>query len=196
MRLEVTFKGSFPSLWKMPEGNLPQFAFIGRSNVGKSSLINMLTDRKKIAKVSKQPGKTQLINLFEVDEKWILVDLPGYGYAKESKKKRKNWEVMVNTYLKEAPVLHLAFVLIDSNIPPQQIDLDFINWLGTNGIPFSLVFTKTDRLVARKTAKNVEAFCEALLADWESLPPYFLASSISRAGRDEILSYIVSLDDQ
>jgi len=194
MQVEVTFKGSFPSLSKMPAGNLPQFAFIGRSNVGKSSLINMLTDHRKLAKVSKQPGKTQLINLFEVDEKWVLVDLPGYGYAKESKKKRKSWEVMVNTYLKEAPMLQLAFVLIDSNIPPQQKDLDFINWLGTQGIPFSLVFTKTDRLVPRKTAKNVEAFCEALLEEWESLPPHFLASSVSKAGRDEILSYIVSLE--
>ncbi|MCL4109166.1 UNVERIFIED_CONTAM: hypothetical protein GTU68_028347 [Idotea baltica] len=177
----------------MPDDNLPQFAFIGRSNVGKSSLINMLTDRKKLAKVSKQPGKTQLINLFEVDEKWVLVDLPGYGYAKESKKKRKSWEVMVNTYLKDAPMLQLAFVLIDSNIPPQQIDLDFINWLGEHGIPFSLVFTKTDRLVARKTAKNVEAFCQVLLENWETLPPQFLASSVSRVGREEILSYIDSI---
>ena len=188
MVVEVTFKGSFPSLKKMPETKLPQFAFIGRSNVGKSSLVNMLTDRKNIAKVSKQPGKTQMINLFEVNEKWMLVDLPGYGYAKQSKKKRKSWEVMVNDYLLQAPLLQVA--LVDANIPPQANDLEFINWLGEHAIPFCLVFTKTDRQNARKNAAQIRLFNEKLLEYWEELPPYFLVSSVTRAGQEDLQKYI------
>ncbi|MCB0685022.1 MAG: YihA family ribosome biogenesis GTP-binding protein [Saprospiraceae bacterium] len=187
---EVHFKGSFPSLKKMPECKLPQFAFIGRSNVGKSSLINLLTERKSIAKVSKQPGKTQMINLFEVNEEWILVDLPGYGYAKESKKKRSSWKSMVSTYLLESPMLHLAFVLIDANVPPQAIDIEFINWLGQNGIPFNLVFTKIDRQNTLQNNKQIEAFRNKMLENWEELPPYFAVSSVTRVGQEDLQSYI------
>lgn len=190
---EVSFKGSFPSIAKMPDIPLPQFAFIGRSNVGKSSLINLLTERKNIAKVSKQPGKTQLINLFEVNEKWMLVDLPGYGYAKESKKKRQSWHKMVSDYLIAAPRLQVAFVLIDINIPPQDLDISFINWLGGKGIPFHLVFTKTDRQNERKNKKSVAQFCERLLEDWEELPRYFQVSSVTRSGQEELQQYIDDL---
>jgi GTP-binding protein len=190
MVTEVHFKGSFPSLAKMPVSDLPQFAFIGRSNVGKSSLINMLTNRKDIAKVSKQPGKTQLLNLFEVNGQWILVDLPGYGYAKQSKKKIRSWKTMVTDYLLNAPNLKLAFVLIDANIPPQANDISFINWMGEHGIPFSLIFTKTDRQNARKIKLQVELFRQELLKFWEELPPHFLASSVTRKGQEEIQTYI------
>jgi GTP-binding protein len=190
---EVSFKGSYPSLAKMPKDDLPQFAFIGRSNVGKSSMINMLTGRKGLAKVSKQPGKTQMINLFGVDNEWILVDLPGYGYAKQSKKKRSSWLIMVNNYLVNAPFLQVAFVLIDSNIPPQTNDIEFINWLGENQIPYCLVFTKIDKLNARKIDHNVKIFQEALLMHWESLPPQFLVSSVTKSGREALLKYIESL---
>jgi GTP-binding protein len=193
---DVHFKGSFPSLTKMPVSKLPQFAFIGRSNVGKSSLINMLTDRKNLAKVSKQPGKTQMINLFEVNEAWLLVDLPGYGYAKQSKKKRRSWEIMVNDFLLNAAELKVAFVLIDANIPPQANDVEFINWLGSKGVPFSLVFTKTDRQNATKINRSVDSFCQHLLQFWEELPPLFLASAVTRKGQKEILDYIDQISTQ
>jgi GTP-binding protein len=193
---DVHFKGSFPSLVKMPASKLPQFAFIGRSNVGKSSLINMLTDRKNLAKVSKQPGKTQMINLFEVNEAWLLVDLPGYGYAKQSKKKRRSWETMVNNYLLNSEDLRLSFVLIDANIPPQANDVEFINWLGGNGIPFSLIFTKTDRQNDTKINRSIKLFCQHLLEFWEELPPQFLASAVTRKGKKEILEYIGQVSAQ
>lgn len=190
MLTEVDFKGSFPSLAKMPVSDLPQFAFIGRSNVGKSSLINMLTNRKNIAKVSKQPGKTQMLNLFEVNSRWTLVDLPGYGYARESKKKRKIWQTMVTDYLMNAPALKLTFVLIDANIPTQTIDVEFINWLGKNQIPFCLVFTKIDKQNARKINRQVASFRQELLNFWEELPPHFLVSSVTGKGREDLLHYI------
>ncbi|MBK8506293.1 MAG: YihA family ribosome biogenesis GTP-binding protein [Saprospiraceae bacterium] len=193
---DVHFKGSFPSLAKMPVSKLPQFAFMGRSNVGKSSLINMLIDRKNLAQVSKQPGKTQMINLFEVNEAWLLVDLPGYGYAKQSKKKRKSWEIMVNDYLLNAAELKVSFVLIDANIPPQANDVGFINGLGSKGLPFSLVFTKTDRQSPRKINRSIDLFCQHLLEFWEELPPHFLASAVTRKGQKEILDYIEQIAAQ
>lgn len=193
---DVHFKGSFPSLVKMPVSKLPQFAFIGRSNVGKSSLINMLTDRKNLAKVSKQPGKTQMINLFEVNEAWLLVDLPGYGYAKQSKKKRRSWEIMVNNYLLNAENLKVSFVLIDANIPPQANDVEFINWLGSNGVPFSLVFTKTDRQNDTKINRSIDLFCQHLLEFWEELPTCFLVSAVTKKGKKEILDYIEQISTQ
>lgn len=191
--IDVSFKGSYPSLGKMPKEAMTQFAFIGRSNVGKSSMINMLTNRKGLAKVSKQPGKTQMINLFEVDKNWILVDLPGYGYAKQSKKKRESWLVMVNTYLLNSPDLKVAFVLIDSNIPPQENDIEFINWLGEHQIPFNIIFTKIDKMSARKIDHNVQTFQKTLLEHWESLPAHFLVSSVTKAGREGLLQYIETL---
>lgn len=192
---EVNFVGSFPSIDKMPDSRLPQFAFIGRSNVGKSSLINLVTERKNIAKVSKQPGKTQMLNLFEVNGRWMLVDLPGYGYAKESKKKRKSWQKMVSEYLIKAPMLQVAFVLIDINIPPQENDIAFINWLGSREIPFHLVFTKTDRQNSRKNKKQIEHFSQKLLEYWEELPRYFQVSSVTKQGQEELQHYIDKLAD-
>ncbi|NND35079.1 MAG: YihA family ribosome biogenesis GTP-binding protein [Saprospiraceae bacterium] len=191
--IDVEYKGSYPSLSKMPATKLGQFAFIGRSNVGKSSMINMLTNRKSLAKVSKQPGKTQMINLFEVDQHWTLVDLPGYGYAKQSKKKRNSWMIMVNNYLLSAPELKVAFVLIDSNIPPQTIDLEFINWMGEKGIPFCIVFTKIDKLKAARIERNVQVFNDTMLLNWESLPPQFRVSSVTAQGKEELLEYIETL---
>ena len=191
--IDVIFKGSYPSIAKMPSSDLAQFAFIGRSNVGKSSMINMLTNRKGLAKVSKVPGKTQMINLFSVDQQWMLVDLPGYGYAKQSKKKRSSWLTMVNNYLLHAPNLRVAFILIDSNISPQNIDLEFINWLGENEIPFCIIFTKIDKLNANKLNHNVKVFNETMLKYWESLPPQFLVSSVTRHGKEKLLNYIETL---
>lgn len=190
----VRFIGSFPSLSQVPDLAQPQYAFIGRSNVGKSSLINMLTGRKSIAKVSKQPGKTQLINLFMVDDSWLLVDLPGYGYAKESKRKRARWEKMVRNYLIGSDHLVNTFVLLDSNIPGQQIDLDFINWMGENRLPFSIVYTKIDRVKKSKIPAHIKAIRSTLLEYWESLPPEFLASSVSGEGQETILTYIEELN--
>lgn len=190
---DVSFKGSFPSVGKMPDAPYPQFAFIGRSNVGKSSLINLLTERKSIAKVSKQPGKTQLINLFLVNSKWMLVDLPGYGYAKESKKKRSAWKIMVNNYLLQASQLQVAFILIDVNVPPQAIDIEFINWMGEKGIPFNLVFTKIDRQNSLKNEQQIKIFSDTLLEYWEEIPRYFQVSSVTRAGQEELQQYIDGL---
>lgn len=193
---EVHFVGSFPSLAKVPANSFPQFAFVGRSNVGKSSLINMLTGRKSIAKVSKQPGKTQMINLFDIDGSWSLVDLPGYGYAKESKKKRERWELMVRNYLKHAQHLQTAFVLLDSNIPPQKIDIEFVNWMGEHAIPFCIIFTKVDKSKRQKLGRNIKAIQDALLIFWEELPPQFKVSSVTTEGRDELLSFIEEVRNQ
>mgnify|MGYP001007000014 CR=1 FL=1 len=178
---------------KCPEPNKAEFAFIGRSNVGKSSLINMLVNKKDLAKTSSKPGKTQLINHFEINNEWFLVDLPGYGYAVTSKSNRASWGKMITNYLTKRENLISVFVLIDSRISPQKIDLEFINFLGENEIPFSMVFTKTDKQGVIATSKNVELFIKALQKDWVELPKYFLSSSISKLGRDEILSEIEQL---
>ncbi|MBX2816204.1 MAG: ribosome biogenesis GTP-binding protein YihA/YsxC [Saprospiraceae bacterium] len=192
---DVVFKGSFPRYTALPEGDLPAYAFVGRSNVGKSSLINALTGRKKLARVSKTPGKTQLINLFEVEKEWHLVDLPGYGYAKESKKMRKKWDQMVRNYLQHAPNLVLAFVLVDSNIPLQARDLEFINWLGEKQLPFALVFTKVDRHRKRKDREaKINAIKSGLLEYWTDLPACFEVSAIRGDGKEEILLYIDTLN--
>ncbi|MBP1645180.1 MAG: putative GTP-binding protein EngB [Bacteroidetes bacterium] len=178
---------------KCPEPNKAEFAFIGRSNVGKSSLINMLVNKKDLAKTSSKPGKTQLINHFEINNEWFLVDLPGYGYAVTSKSNRASWGKMITNYLTKRENLISVFVLIDSRISPQKIDLEFINFLGENEIPFSMVFTKTDKQGVIATSKNVDLFMKALQKDWVELPKYFLSSSISKIGRDEILSEIEQL---
>ena len=175
---------------KCPKPDKAEFAFIGRSNVGKSSLINMLTGRKNLAKTSSKPGKTQLINHFKIDEQWYLVDLPGYGYAKTSKKNRAAWEQMIADYLIYRENLQIVFVLIDSRLEPQKIDLEFINWLGENQIPFALIFTKADKQSINKGQQNIAKLKRALRATWEVLPPIYLTSSETSLGKNEVSHYI------
>lgn len=186
----ATFVVSNTDYKKCPDTGLPEYAFIGRSNVGKSSLINMLTNNKSLAKTSVRPGKTQLINHFLINKQWYLVDLPGYGYARISKSARAQWQKMTNDYLLQRETLMNTFVLIDSRLTPQQIDLDFISFLGQNGIPLSIVFTKADKQNQRETALNVNSFKKALSNEWEELPPLFITSSVSGTGRSKILDYI------
>lgn len=187
---KAEFVSSYPRENLCPKDGRPEFAFIGRSNVGKSSLINMLTGRKGLAKVSGTPGKTQLINFFDINEHWYLVDLPGYGYAKVSKTQQRALAAMIDGYLIRRAALVLAFVLIDSNIPPSQTDLDFINHLGEHQIPFALVFTKTDRHKKGNLDQNIEDFLQEMLKSWETLPPYFRTSSTYGTGREEMLDFI------
>lgn len=175
---------------KCPTTGLPEYAFIGRSNVGKSSLINMLTGRKGLAMTSQKPGKTQLINHFLINRDWYLVDLPGYGYARLSRDGRDGLRKMIEDYILERTELVCLFVLLDSRLEPQRIDLEFIEWLGEEGIPFALVFTKADKLSRGKLAANIAAYKERLLQQWEELPPLFITSAEARLGRDELLSYI------
>lgn len=175
---------------KCPQDGKPEFAFIGRSNVGKSSLINMLTAKKKLAKTSGTPGKTQLINHFEINKEWYLVDLPGFGYAKASKKSRQSWEIFITEYLLHREELLTTFVLIDARLPPQGIDLEFMNWCGGKGIPFSIVFTKTDKLSSSALQKNLNSYKKELLKFWSELPPLFVTSSQSNFGRESVLNYI------
>lgn len=173
-----------------PTDGKPEFAFIGRSNVGKSSLINMLTNNKKLAKTSSTPGKTQLINHFEINEKWYLVDLPGYGYAKVSKVNRNMFEKFISEYLLERKELVNTFVLLDSRLPPQKIDMEFMNWCGEKGIPFSLVFTKIDKISSSELQKNLAAYKKEMLKYWDELPPVFTTSSESKFGQEKLLNYI------
>ncbi|MBK9337787.1 MAG: YihA family ribosome biogenesis GTP-binding protein [Lewinellaceae bacterium] len=187
---KAEFVSSFTAESHCPKTGLPEFAFIGRSNVGKSSLINMLTARNGLAKVSGTPGKTQLLNFFNINDRWYLVDLPGYGYAKVSKSQQKTLAAMIEGYLIRRAPLVLVFVLIDSNVPPTAIDLEFVNRLGEFGVPFALAFTKTDRQKKGVLDNNVEAFLEAMRETWESLPPHFITSSKYSTGREEILDYI------
>jgi GTP-binding protein len=187
---EVNFIGSFTDVKKTPLLESPEFAFIGRSNVGKSSLINYLCKRKKLAKTSSTPGKTQLINLFDVEGKWILADLPGYGYAKISKTTRERWGKMIERYLLEREKLCSVFLLIDSRIPPQEIDIEMINWLGEKQIPFILIFTKTDKMKPMELQNNLVKFFAHLRDKWETLPEYILTSSIKDKGRNEIIDFI------
>jgi len=193
--VSAKFLGSFPDFAKCPKDKLTEYAFIGRSNVGKSSLINYLTDRTKLAKTSRTPGKTQMINYFMIDESWYLVDLPGYGYAKLSKKHRSSLEKMIKEYMKNRLQLVNAFVLIDSRISPQPIDLEFIDFLGKHQVPFSIVFTKVDKQSNEKTMQNVDRFKKKLNETWQSLPPIFITSSVKRIGGEEVLSYIKSINE-
>lgn len=170
--------------------NKPEYAFIGRSNVGKSSLINMLTGNSKLAKTSARPGKTQLINHFLINDDWYLVDLPGYGWAKISQKERESWDKMVREYLLLRENLKCVFVLIDSRLDPQKIDVDFIRWLGENSVPFLIVFTKADKQSKSKTQANVEKFKKELLKEWEEIPEYIITSSVTNEGQEELLKTI------
>lgn len=180
---------------KCPAPTLPEFAFIGRSNVGKSSLINALANQKSLAKTSGKPGKTQLINHFLINKKWYLVDLPGYGYAKTSKSKRKKWEAFIEEYLLTRENLYTTFILLDSRLEPQKIDLEFMSWCGENQLPFSMVFTKTDKLSNVELQKNLAAYKREMLKYWEEMPPMFTTSSVSGQGREELLNYIQELID-
>ena len=177
-----------------PKTNLPEYAFIGRSNVGKSSLINMLTQRSKLAMTSSTPGKTLLINHFLVNKEWYLVDLPGYGYAQRGKKMMDKIKKMIEDYVLTREQMTCLFVLVDSRLSPQNNDLKFIEWLGENGIPFAIIFTKADKQSTSKTNRNVELYLKTLQEQWEELPPYFISSSEKKTGRDEILNYIESVN--
>ena len=193
---QITFLGSFPRVSITPPSSLPEFAFIGRSNVGKSSLINFLCGRKKLAKISSTPGKTQMINLFEINEEWILADLPGYGYARTSKKTRAKWTVMIENYLLERPNLATVFLLIDGRIPPQDSDLSQLEWLAKNGIPFCIVFTKADKVKEDQLKKNMDTFFAELNKIFETLPNYFVTSSSKKIGREDLLDYIRFVQEQ
>lgn len=175
---------------KCPQDGKPEYAFIGRSNVGKSSLINMLTNRKGLAMTSSKPGKTQLINHFIINDEWYLVDLPGYGYAQRGKENRLQIRNIIDSYISKREALVNLFVLIDSRHEPQKIDLEFIAWLGESQVPFSIVFTKADKLSKSKVDMNVNAYLDKLREEWEDLPPVFVTSSEHKIGRDEILDYI------
>ncbi len=186
----ASFLQSNTSIVKLPKADKPEYAFIGRSNVGKSSLINMLTGRKNLAKVSATPGKTITINHFIINDEWYLVDLPGYGFAKRSKKDREMWKAMLDAYILGRQNLVTTFVLVDSRIEPQKIDLDFISNLGENQVPFVIVFTKCDKLSGRQLAENVENYKRRLSEEWEELPPMVITSSEKGIGRDDILNLI------
>ncbi len=179
---------------KCPKDGKPEYAFIGRSNVGKSSLINMLTGRNKLAKTSGKPGKTQLINHFVINDNWYLVDLPGYGYAKTSKSNRAKWEKFISEFLTKREELVNIFVLLDSRLEMQKIDLEFMNWCGEQGLPFSMVFTKIDKLSSTQLQKNLAKYRKEMLKYWEELPPVFTTSSESKFGREKLLNYIEQIN--
>jgi GTP-binding protein len=179
---------------KCPKTGLPEYAFIGRSNVGKSSLINMLTGFKKLAMTSSTPGKTLLINHFLINKQWYLVDLPGYGYANRGKKGVADIQRVIGSYLENRMEMTCLFVLIDSRLEPQKIDMNFMNWLGENQVPFAIVFTKADKQSKSRTESNVKVYLEKLKEQWEELPPYFVTSSLSGVGKDEMLAYIDSIN--
>ena len=181
---------------KCPKPNLPEYAFIGRSNVGKSSLINMLANRDKLAKTSGTPGKTQLINHFLINEAWYIVDLPGYGFAKVSQSQRRSWEQMIENYLRKRENLVNVFVLIDSRHTPQKLDLEFVDQLGKWQVPFTLVFTKADKSTQLDTSRNVKGFLNKLKENWEFLPAHFVTSTVKKMGRDAILDLIEELNAQ
>lgn len=186
----ATFISSYADVKKCPSPDKPEFAFIGRSNVGKSSLINMLTNNRKLAKTSVKPGKTQTINHFLINEDWYLVDLPGYGYASVSKSTREGFGKMIEEYTTKRENLDCLFILIDPRVAPQKIDLSFIGWAGQQGIPIAVVFTKADKLKKNELQKNIAAFQKALLLEWEELPPMMVTSSEKKAGREDILEFI------
>lgn len=187
---DAVFVVSNSDALQCPDRKIPEYAFIGRSNVGKSSLINRLCNKKKLAKTSGKPGKTQLINHYLINDQWFLVDLPGYGYAKTSKSQRKKLSQIINQYLSKREQLVLLFVLIDIRHDPQPIDLDFLYELGVNGVPFSIIFTKADKLKPGRIEKNVNIYQNKLLETWEELPPYFVSSAASGLGKEAILKFI------
>lgn len=187
---KAEFRCSSEKISQVPKDDLRDIAFIGRSNVGKSSLINMLTGHKALAKVSSTPGKTRLINHFRINDSWYLVDLPGYGYARVSKSKRGEFSKIILDYIFKCEKMHFLFVLVDSRLEPQAIDMRFIEMLGENGIPFGIIFTKGDKLSAAQLKKSMENYCAALSEQWEELPPMFCSSSVRGTGREEILGYI------
>ena len=188
------FSGSSPSVEDCPKTQLPEYAFIGRSNVGKSSLINMLTQRKELAKTSGKPGKTRLINHFLINDNWYLADLPGYGYAKVAKKEKRKFKGIISDYILERPNLSNLFVLLDARHEPQKIDLEFMQWLGEEGVPFSRVFTKIDKLGGNNLNKNLARYNKVMKEQWDELPPQFASSATTRAGREELLGYIESVN--
>ena len=190
------FTLSAPMVSMCPQDTKPEYAFIGRSNVGKSSLINMLTNHKKLAKTSATPGKTLLINHFIINKEWYLVDLPGYGFAKRSKKEIDKLDQMIRGYILQREQLVNVFVLVDVRLEPQKIDLEFIEWLGLSSVPFAIVFTKADKLTVNKARQAVEAYKKKLLETWEELPPIFLTSAEKREGRDEVLDYIEKINKE
>ena len=191
MRIKTaTFVVSNQEVSKCPKNNLPEYAFIGRSNVGKSSLINMLTNQKKLAKTSGRPGKTQLINHFIINQQWYLVDLPGYGYARVSRSTKNIFQKFIAAYFKQRKQLVCAFVLIDIRHEPQPIDLEFMQWLGENAIPFNIVFTKSDKLKPKAIERNIENYNVVLKEQWEELPQYFITSSLNYVGKLELLTHI------
>jgi len=190
MSRNVSFVMSSPNLKGCPEAKLPEYAFVGRSNVGKSSLINSLTGMKNLARTSSDPGKTRLINYFLVDETWYLVDLPGYGYARIAMSSRKGWISMIKEYLAGRTSLFYIFLLIDARLEPQSLDLNFIEWLGEKQLPFCLVFTKSDKLSKPRLKITIDAFKEELKKKWEELPPIFITSSATGAGKSELLGFI------
>lgn len=192
---DIQFIGSFKNWKQCPPSQYPEYAFIGRSNVGKSSLINLLTRRKDVARVSSNPGKTQSINYFLVDDAWYLVDLPGYGYAKVSKKERESWSAMIRDFLRYRESLVCTFVLIDSRLDAQEIDINFVNWLGKYGIPFVLIYTKIDKVKASQREAQLNNIRKAFLAHWEELPEQFECSSITGEGRDELLNFIHRINE-
>lgn len=193
MNPQIEYLGSYHKVEQAPKADRPEFAFIGRSNVGKSSLINRLFGRKDLAYVSKQPGKTQSINYYRVGEDYYIVDLPGYGYARQSRKQRAGWDRMVRRFLQQRSALTCVFVLLDSNLTLQSIDHEFINWLGENQIPFALIFTKSDKSKPQTVDENLQSIREGLLQDWEYLPEQFLTSSTSGDGISTVLNYLHTL---
>lgn len=192
----ITFLQSVVDWKKCPSTSLPEYAFIGRSNVGKSSLINMLANNNKLAKTSGKPGKTQTINHFIVNNQWYLVDLPGYGYAKTSKTIRESWGKMISDYITLRENLQFLFVLIDSRLEPQKIDLEFINQLGEKMVPFGIIFTKSDKLTLTGTKKNIELLKKILHLTWDELPPMIISSATTGAGKEEILTFIEEVNKQ
>ena len=192
----AAFLQSNTKIDKLPAANKPEYAFIGRSNVGKSSLINMLTNRKQLAKTSSTPGKTITINHFLINENWYLVDLPGYGFAQRSKKDREAWKIMLDNYIKNRKNLVSMFVLVDSRIEPQKIDLEFINHLGELQMPFSIIFTKVDKIKDIELQHNLQAYKEKLAEEWEEMPNIFITSSEKEVGKDDVLNYIDGLNEQ
>src|SRR6056297_1484666 len=191
----IEFLGSFTEIQQCPKPNKPEYAFIGRSNVSKSSFINALTGRKSLARVSKSPGKTQTINVFEVDSKWRLVDLPGYVYAKVSQKQREKWDTMIINYLSFRTNLVTAFILVDARIPPQKVDLNFIDRLGKKNIPFTILFTKWDKVKKQNQHQTLLAYETELQKNWASLPQIFTTSSLNGDGVEEVLDYITQLNE-